>query len=47
MTEVISTNPATGDQRPLGFEESDDQAVLTATERAAGALDDYAGRPLA
>jgi NADP-dependent aldehyde dehydrogenase len=46
VTEVISTNPATGDQRPLGFDESDDQSVLTATERAAGALDDYAGRPL-
>jgi NADP-dependent aldehyde dehydrogenase len=46
VVEVISTNPATGEQRPLGFEESDDAAVLTATERAASALEDYAGRPL-
>jgi NADP-dependent aldehyde dehydrogenase len=46
VVEVISTNPATGEQRSLGFEESDDAAVLTASERAANALDDYAGRPL-
>jgi NADP-dependent aldehyde dehydrogenase len=46
VTDVISTNPATGDQRALGFEESSDADVLAATARAAAALDDYAQRPL-
>src|ERR1700722_10167989 len=46
MTDVISTNPATGEQRSLGFEESNEGDVLAATLRAAAALDDYAERPL-
>ena len=46
MTDVISTNPATGEQRSLGFHESSDEDVLAATLRAAAALDDYAERPL-
>jgi NADP-dependent aldehyde dehydrogenase len=46
MTEVVSTNPATGEQRPLGFNESSDDAVLAATARARAALDDYGARPL-
>jgi NADP-dependent aldehyde dehydrogenase len=46
MTEVVSTNPATGEERPLGFDESSDEDVLAATERARGALEDYAARTL-
>src|SRR5579863_5544891 len=46
MTEVISTNPATGDQRGLGFDEDGDAEVVAATEAAAGALDEYAGQAL-
>jgi NADP-dependent aldehyde dehydrogenase len=47
VTDVISTNPATGEQRSLGFQESSDAEVLAATVRAANAVDDYARRPLA
>jgi NADP-dependent aldehyde dehydrogenase len=47
MTEVSSTNPATGEQRPLGFDESSEDEVLAATARARAVLDDYAARPLA
>jgi NADP-dependent aldehyde dehydrogenase len=46
VADVLSTNPATGEERSLGFNESSDAEVLAATERAAAALDDYAGRPL-
>jgi NADP-dependent aldehyde dehydrogenase len=46
VTDVISTNPATGEQRSLGIEETSDAEVLTLSERAVSALDDYAGRPL-
>jgi len=46
VTEVISTNPVTGDQRGLGFDEDGDAEVVAATEVAAGALDEYAGRAL-
>jgi NADP-dependent aldehyde dehydrogenase len=46
MTEVMSTNPATGEQRPLGITESSEDDVLAATERARAALDDVAARPL-
>jgi NADP-dependent aldehyde dehydrogenase len=44
--EVMSTNPATGEQRSLGFKEDGPAEVVAATEIAAGALDDYANRPL-
>lgn len=46
MVEVISTNPATGEQRSLGFEEDDPGVVGAWTEIAAGYLDDFANRPL-
>jgi NADP-dependent aldehyde dehydrogenase len=46
VADVISTNPATGDQRSLGFEESSDDEVIAATERAFAALHDYANRAL-
>jgi NADP-dependent aldehyde dehydrogenase len=46
MTEVVSTNPATGEQRSLGFNESSDEDVLAAVARARAALDDYAARAL-
>jgi NADP-dependent aldehyde dehydrogenase len=46
VAEVQSTNPATGESRPLGIVESSDDTVLAATRRAAGAFDDYANRPL-
>jgi NADP-dependent aldehyde dehydrogenase len=46
VTEVISTNPATGEQRILPLQENGDADVVAATESAANALDDYASRPL-
>ena len=46
MVEVMSTNPATGEQRSLGFEEDGPAEVVAATEIAASALDNYANRPL-
>ena len=46
MTDVISTNPASGETRSLGFAESSDEEVLHATQRAARALEEYATRPL-
>jgi NADP-dependent aldehyde dehydrogenase len=46
MTDVMSTNPATGERRSLGFVESSDEQVLAAAKRAGNALDDYANRPL-
>jgi len=46
MTEVVSTNPATGEQRPLGFDESSDEDVLAAAARARAALEDYGARAL-
>jgi NADP-dependent aldehyde dehydrogenase len=42
----VSTNPATGEQRSLGFNESSDEDVLAAVARARAALDDYAARAL-
>jgi NADP-dependent aldehyde dehydrogenase len=45
VTDVISINPTTGEERSLGFEESSDADVIAATVRAASALDDYALRP--
>jgi NADP-dependent aldehyde dehydrogenase len=42
----MSTNPSTGEERSLGFAESSDDDVLTATQRALDAFDDYANRPL-
>ena len=47
MTDVISTNPATGDERSLGFEETSAEEVLAATRRAMRRRSDYADRPLA
>jgi NADP-dependent aldehyde dehydrogenase len=46
MSEVVSTNPSTGEQRPLGFDESSDDEVLAATSLARAALDEYSARPL-
>jgi len=46
MTDVISTNPSTGEERSLGFAESSEDEVLAAAQRALDALDDYANRPL-
>jgi NADP-dependent aldehyde dehydrogenase len=46
VVEVMSTNPATGEQRSLGFEEDGPAEVVAATEIAASALDNYANRPL-
>jgi NADP-dependent aldehyde dehydrogenase len=46
MTDVISTNPSTGEERSLGFAESSEDEVLAAAQRALDALDDYASRPL-
>jgi NADP-dependent aldehyde dehydrogenase len=46
MSEVVSTNPATGEQRALGFNESSHDEVLAATARARASLEDLAGRPL-
>src|ERR1700690_2277780 len=42
----MSTNPATGEQRSLGFQEDGAAEVLAATEHAASALKEFAGRPL-
>jgi NADP-dependent aldehyde dehydrogenase len=46
MAEVISTNPSTGEERSLGFADSSDEEVLVAAQRALGAFDDFAQRPL-
>jgi len=46
VVDVISTNPATGEQRSLGFEEDGPGDVFAATEIAASARNDYASRPL-
>ena len=46
MTDVISTNPSTCEERSLGFAESSEDEVLAAAQRALDALDDYANRPL-
>jgi NADP-dependent aldehyde dehydrogenase len=46
VVDVISTNPATGEERSLGFQESSDDQVLAASVRAHGALEDFANRTL-
>jgi NADP-dependent aldehyde dehydrogenase len=46
MTDVLSTNPSTGEQRSLGFAESSVDDVFVAAQRALDAFDDYAQRPL-
>ncbi len=46
MAEVVSTNPATGERRALGFDEDGPAEVVAATEIAASAVDYYANRPL-
>lgn len=46
MTTVTSTNPSSGTQRDLAINESTDDDVLDAAQRAANAADDFAHRPL-
>jgi NADP-dependent aldehyde dehydrogenase len=46
VVDVISTNPATGEQRTLGFAEDDDAEVVAKTDAAASAADDLAARAL-
>jgi NADP-dependent aldehyde dehydrogenase len=43
---VTSTNPSSGTQRDLAINESTDDDVLDAAQRAANAADDFAHRPL-